>query len=120
MPGKFCVSLTHAKDNADKATVAFAVANAAVSSKRETVVFLSVEGVRLAQAGYSEGIHEEGFPTLKELIETFTAAGGKILVCTPCLKKRGLDDSNLIAGARLASGIELVEFMAEGCATVSY
>ena len=29
MPGKFCVSLTCARDNTDKATVAFVVANAA-------------------------------------------------------------------------------------------
>ena len=32
MPGKFCVSLTFAKDNPDKATVAFVIANAAVAS----------------------------------------------------------------------------------------
>ncbi len=48
MPGKFLVSLTFAKDNADKATVAFVVANAAVGSGQETVVFLTIEGVRLA------------------------------------------------------------------------
>ena len=49
MANKFCVSLTHAKDNTDKATVGFVVANAAVGSGKETLVFLSVEGVRLAQ-----------------------------------------------------------------------
>lgn len=32
MANKFCVSLTSAKDNTDKATVAFVVANAAVGS----------------------------------------------------------------------------------------
>jgi hypothetical protein len=45
MANNFCVSLTHAKDNADKATVAFVVANAAVGSCKQTLVFLSVEGV---------------------------------------------------------------------------
>ena len=61
MANKFCVSLTHAKDNTDKATVAFVVANAAVGSDKETLVFLSVEGVRLRQKGYADDIHEEGF-----------------------------------------------------------
>src|SRR3954447_23963905 len=51
MPGKFCVSLTHAKDNPDKATVAFVVANAAAGSDQETMVFLSTEGVHLAIQG---------------------------------------------------------------------
>ncbi len=50
MANRFCVSLTHAKDNQDKATVGFVVANAAVGSGKETLVFLSVEGVRLQEA----------------------------------------------------------------------
>ena len=45
---KFCVSLTHAHDNADKATVAFVIANAALASDQETLVFLCIEGVNVA------------------------------------------------------------------------
>src|SRR5262249_34274590 len=45
MANKFCVSITHAKDNTDKATVGFVVANAAGGSGKESLVFLSVEGV---------------------------------------------------------------------------
>ena len=47
MAEKFCVSLTCAKDDTDRATVAFVVANAAAASEREALVFLSIEGVRL-------------------------------------------------------------------------
>jgi len=88
MASKFCVNLTHAKDNTDKATVGFVVANAAVGSGKETMVFLSVEGVRLAQKGGADGIHEEGFAPLRELMDNFTKAGGTIYVCSPCFKKR--------------------------------
>lgn len=42
---KFMVSITHAKDNPDKATVGFVVANASAVSGVETVVFLTTEGV---------------------------------------------------------------------------
>jgi uncharacterized protein len=45
--GKLVVSITHAKDNTDKATVAMVVANAGLVSGQETIVFLSSEGVRL-------------------------------------------------------------------------
>ena len=48
MSGKFCVSLMAAKNDTDKATVAFVVANAALGSGQETLVFLSTEAVRLA------------------------------------------------------------------------
>jgi predicted peroxiredoxin len=120
MPGKFCVSLTASKDNTDKATVAFVVANAAVASDKETLVFLSIEGVRLSQAGFADDIHEAGFAPLKELIANFTKAGGVIWVCSPCFKKRNLDEQKLIAGATIVGGAKLVEFLSAGAPCVSY
>lgn len=120
MPGKFCVSLTAARDNTDKATVAFVVANAALGSDKETLVFLSVEGVRLSQAGYADDIREEGFSPLKELMDNFAKAGGKIYVCSPCFKKRKLDETKLVPGAAVVGGAKLVEFLSDGSPCVSY
>jgi len=120
MANKFCVSLTHAKDNTDTATVAFVVANAAVGSGKETMVFLSIEGVRLAQRGFADGIHEEGFAALRELMDNFAKGGGTIYVCSPCFKKRKLDENNLVAGASIVGGAKLVEFLSDGSPCVSY
>lgn len=120
MPGKFCVSLSCAKDNSDKATVAFVVANAAAASDKETLVFLSIEGVRLSQAGYADDIHEEGFSPLKDLMTNFVNAGGKIWVCSPCFAKRKLDANTLVAGATIVGGAKLVEFLSDGSSCVSY
>ncbi|HEY9759745.1 MAG TPA: DsrE family protein [Oculatellaceae cyanobacterium] len=111
MTNKFCVSLTCAQENTDKATVAFVVANAAAASDKETLVFLSTEGVRLAVNGTADKIHEAGFAPLADLIKSFVEAGGKIYVCSPCFKKRELDESNLIAGATIVGGAKLVEFL---------
>lgn len=119
---KFCVSLTVARDNMDKATVAFVIANAAAASDKETMVFLSTEGVRLAVQGYADGIHEEGFAPLSELMSNFAKAGGKIFVCSPCFKKRGLAEDKLVDGAVMVGGAKLVEFTTSdgGAAVVSY
>src|SRR3989304_7456835 len=114
MPGKFCVSLSCAKDNTDRATVAFVVANAAAASDKETLVFLSIEGVRLSQKGYADDIREEGFSPLKDLMENFVKAGGEIWICSPCFAKRKLDDKNLVAGAPLGRGAKLIEFLRDG------
>src|SRR5262245_49051959 len=114
MAGKFCVSLTHAKDDRDRATVAFVVANAAVASGKETMVFLSTEGVRLSQRGYAEDVHEEGFAPLRELMDSFAKAGGKVFVCSPCFKRRKLDEGSLVAGATIVGGAKLVEFLSDG------
>ena len=118
--GKLCVSLTAAKNDTDKATVAFVVANAAVGSDQQTLVFLSTEAVRLAEAGYADDIHEEGFLPLRELMENYAGAGGQIFVCAPCFKKRGLVESNLIEGATIVGGARLVEFLSDGTPCVSY
>ena len=120
MAGKFCVTLSFAKDNTDKATVAFVVANAAAASEKETLVFLSIEGVRLSQKGYADEIREEGFAPLRELMDGFAKAGGTIYVCSPCFKKRTLDENNLVAGATIVGGAKLVEFLSDGSPCVSY
>ncbi len=117
---KLCVSLTYAKDNCDKATVAFVIANAAVASSQETLVFLSTEAVRLAFKGYPDDIHEEGFAPLKQLMDNYLAAGGQLFVCSPCAKKRGLDETEIIAGAQVVGGAKLVEFLSQGAASISY
>ncbi len=120
MAGRFCISLTCAKDNRDKATVAFVIANAAVASEKDTMVFLSTEGVRLSQKGYADDIHEEGFAPLRELMDNFVKAGGKVYVCSPCFKRRKLDEGNLVAGAVIVGGAKLVEFLGDGTPCVTY
>ncbi len=96
------------------------VANAAVASDNEALVFLSIEGVRLSQKGTADGIHEQGFSPLKDLMENFVKAGGKIWVCSPCFKKRSLSEEALVPGATIVGGAKLVEFLGDGSPSVSY
>jgi uncharacterized protein len=117
---KMVVSITHAKDNTDMATVGFVVANAGVVSGVETVVFLSTDGVHLSQQGYSDDIHEEGFKPLKELLETFTSNGGMIWVCSPCFTRRELSEEKLVSSATIVGGAKLVEFLSQGASCISY
>jgi predicted peroxiredoxin len=118
--GKLCINLTWSKDNTDKATVAFVVANAAVASAQQTLVFLSIEGVRLSQKGFADDIHEEGFAPLRELIDNFVKGGGAIWVCSPCFKKRKLNEAALIPGTTIVGGAKLVEFLSDGTPCISY
>ena len=120
MAGSFCVSLTHAGDDPDRATVAFVIANAALGSEQETTVFLSTEAVCLAVQGAAAGIHEDGFMPLGELMANFASAGGTIWVCSPCFKKRGLDDTKLVLGAKIVGGALLVELLSRGTPCISY
>ncbi len=117
---KMVVSITNAKNDTDRATVGFVVANAGVVSGVEVVIFLSTEGVRLCEQGYADDIHEEGFQPLKTLLDNFTQNGGIIWVCSPCFKKRGLAEDKLVAGATIVGGAKLVEFLSQGASCISY
>jgi predicted peroxiredoxin len=117
---KLMISITSAKNDTDKATVGFVVANASVASGVETVIFLSTEGVRLSQAGYADDIHEEGFAPLKELVEKYIGAGGILWVCSPCFKKRGLDEAKLLPATTIVGGAKAVEFLATGGTALTY
>src|ERR1700737_37758 len=111
MLNNFCVNLTRSTDDPDRATVALVVANAAVASGKNTMIFLSSEGVRLAVKGVAETIHEEGFQPMADLVKNFIAAGGTIWGCSPCFKKRGYTDGDLIEGATIVGGAKFVEFL---------
>lgn len=120
MTNKFLVSLTNGKNDTDRVTVAFVVANAAVASGKEVVVFLNIDGAYLSDKGYADDIHEAGFAPLKLLMDQFVEAGGIIWVCSPCHKKRELNEGNLIEGATIVGGAKVVEFLSEGAASITY
>ena len=121
MAGKFCVTITHCRDDGDKCTVGFVIANAALGSDKETLVFLSTDGVWAAKKGEAEQINEgEPFAPLKDLMDRFLAAGGRINACGPCLAKRGIGEGDLIAGVQVAGGASLVEFLQDGTPSVSF
>lgn len=114
------VSLTHSSDDPDRASVAMVVAGAAVASGQKTSVFLSSEGVRLARKGEAEQLHEEGFSPMSELLAGFVDAGGELLVCSPCAKKRGIGPDDLVPGAAIVGGASLVALLADGAASVAF
>jgi len=84
------------------------------------MVFLTSEGVRLAVKGVADSIHEEGLQPMADLLKNYLAAGGAFWVCSPCYKKRGYTESDLIEGATLVGAVKLVEFMTNDATGVSY
>ena len=70
MSNTFCVTITECKTNGDKATVGFVVANAALGSDKDTMVFLSTDGIWAAVRGEVDKVDEgEPFAPLKELVD---------------------------------------------------
>ena len=110
MAEKLVFLMTHGPDHEEHATIPFVMAVAALSSDVEAVIGLQADAVSLAKKGTAETVVATGFPPLTKLIGDFRELGGKLLVCTPCLKCRGIEPEQLIEGVELvAAGRFVVE-----------
>jgi predicted peroxiredoxin len=117
-PGKVVINLATGHEDADRVTVAFLVATAAVDRGRPVAIFATKEAVRLGLPGYAEAIESAGSPPVSRLFEQFLDGGGELLVCPICFAARGLDEGALIEKARLAGATPLWEWIGDGDATV--
>ena len=117
--GKFCVALTRA-DDPGRATSAFLLAKAAAGADHDTMVYLSADAVALAVGPAAGHVVDDGSLRLGDLIEEFVGAGGQILVNASDIKRRRLNDDQLVKGASLAEPATLVEFLSDGTPCVSY
>ncbi len=107
----FIVIGTHGAEDVEKATMTFACAGASASMGIKTKVFLTGNGVKLAQKGFAARLPSiEGMASIKELIEGFQGCGGKLMVCIPCLESRGIKKESFVEGTRF---ITLMDFATE-------
>jgi predicted peroxiredoxin len=120
MAGKILTSAAHGKDDPERATLPFIVANVAAAADQEAVVLLTGEGVWLATTGYADGIQRDGFPALKEVIRSFVGNGGQIWACGTCTKPRGITERDLIEGGKIVTAANVVEYLAQGASTLSF
>jgi len=111
---------THAGEDPERATLPFALANAALAMEVEAIVFLQGTGVYLAKKGYLENVHAGGFAPLKELVASFLEGGGKLMVCVPCIQHRNIQESDLIEGATPTAGGTMTLEMLDANATLVY
>ncbi|MGH8959903.1 MAG: DsrE family protein [Jatrophihabitantaceae bacterium] len=114
------VSLVTGLEDPEKVTVALLTAVAAAESGRETLMFLTKEGVRLSIKGVAVGTTCVGCPPITELTARFAAAGGQLLVCPLCFNAKELDEANLVPNARLGGTVHLWEWIGDGATTFSF
>ena len=117
---KLVVIATHAEDNPEMATLPFLVGVAATASEMFPVLLLQSMGVYLATKGYAKLVHESSFPPMDELLNAFLDGKGKLLVCEPCMRRRGIKDEDLVEGAIVANAPAMMKEIAEAKNVVSY
>jgi predicted peroxiredoxin len=118
--GKVVVNLATGLEDAERVTVAFLVGGAAAEQGKRVVMFLTKEAVRLALDGEAVGVACDGCPPVPRIFQQYADAGGELLVCPICFYARKLDESRLVANARIGGATPLWEWVGEGATVFSY
>jgi uncharacterized protein involved in oxidation of intracellular sulfur len=100
---KLVFMVLHGPSHPEHATIPFVMAGAALASDVEVVLGFQADGVELARTGGADPVEAPGFPPLKKLMADVLELGGKLLVCGPCLKSRGIAAEDLVDGAEVVA-----------------
>jgi predicted peroxiredoxin len=111
---------THGPEDPERATIPFALANAALSMDVDVVLGFQSNGGWLLKKGVAEHVLAAGFPPLKQLLDTFVEAGGRLLVCNPCLQARKIASEELVAEAQVVAGGTFVKEFLEANSVAVY
>ncbi|MBS0420947.1 MAG: DsrE family protein [Proteobacteria bacterium] len=87
---------------------ALRLANALVKKHPETevTVFLMADAVSCARKGQST---PDGYYNIERMLKRFASGAHKILLCATCMDARGLNETDLMEGARRSSMDDLAE-----------
>jgi predicted peroxiredoxin len=117
---KVLINLVTGLEDAERVTLAFLVAGAALEQGKQVALFLTKDAVHLALPGRAEGVACDGCPPLERLFQQFADGGGEILVCPICFNARKLDESELVAHARIAGATPMWEWAGDDATVFSY
>ena len=114
MPDKILVTLACGTDNPNRATRALFIAATAKKKGKDTTLFLLDEAVYLAKKGITDNMRAATGDDADDHLTYLQEFGVPILVCTPCAVARQISADDLIEGARMAVGAELIDLASEG------
>ena len=120
MAGKVVVNLATGMEDAERVTVAFLVATAALDRGKSVIVWATKDAVRLGLPGVASGEACVGCPPLERLFEQFAAGGGELWLCPICVKARGLSEDGMTGNAKIAGATPMWEWAGDDATVFSY
>jgi predicted peroxiredoxin len=119
MANRLVVKVTCGTDDPERSNQAFTVAAAAVAAGAQVSLWLTGEAAWFAVPGRAE----LGLPHAAPVADLLSAvlAAGTVTLCTQCAVRRGLDDTMILEGIRVAGAAAFVEeALTEGTQALVY
>lgn len=105
---QYLFTVTHFEADPDRVATPLVLANNALAAGGDVLVWVSLEGVKLAKRDAATGLIPKSFPPVAELLKAFTDAGGRIGVCPPCAKTHGVTQENMLPNAEFMGGAAVI------------
>ncbi|MDA8329565.1 MAG: DsrE family protein [Betaproteobacteria bacterium] len=91
------IVMTSGPSTPHRCATPFYISAVLASMDADVSIFLTMEGVKLAQTGVAEGLAAmQGGKTIIEFIRDAKQAGAKLYLCKPAMPGYDLDESNVI------------------------
>jgi uncharacterized protein involved in oxidation of intracellular sulfur len=119
MSERVLVTLSCGTDNPNRATRALFFAMVAKKKGRDVAVFLLDEAVYLAKRGIIDHLQAATGDSADEHLHYLQEYDVPLLVCTPCAVTRQIGEADLVKGARMAKGDELID-LASGATVLNF
>ncbi|HSY14663.1 MAG TPA: DsrE family protein [Jatrophihabitantaceae bacterium] len=114
------VKCTAGAEDPERCAQAFNVATIALAAGSAVSLWLTGDAAWLAAPGRAEAFELPHSAPLAELRDA-VLAGGSLTVCTQCAARRGLTETDLLPGVRIAGSASFVdEILAEGVQALVY
>lgn len=117
---KIIILITHGPENPDLCTIPMVMATAAQAMDVGVKVILQSEAVMLALEGMLKRVEAAGLAPLIDLVNTYRDEGGRFYVCTPCIKARNIDPTELIEGAETVTAGFVIDEVTGATNVMSY
>jgi predicted peroxiredoxin len=105
---KLVFMVTHGPEDPELATIPFVMATTALASDVDVLMGFQANGVFLTMKGMAEHVAAHGFPPIKDLVQSYLEAGGKMYVCGPCVNSRMIAPQELVEGATIVGAATFV------------
>jgi len=113
------VTISHGIDS-EMSSVGFTIANGGLTAGLKVAIFLTSAGVDLVRKNAADMTQVKPLDSLPDLIRDFVARGGTLYACTPCVKARGYEQTDLIEGVTIAGSSVIHERFKRGAASLSF
>ena len=108
---KFLLVITHAGDDPERANVGLAFAAAMISENVDVSMVFMFDGVYLMKKGVIDSIASPNVTPAKDLLQIIVDGGAKLMVCMPCVLRRGIAEEDLLEVCTLVNAPSVIPEM---------